>query len=669
MNVTTNRVKRPFIHHALHGIGSGVAVCLLLSPCNAGAQDTSSVHPVRRDSILRHTPLEMVEVVYSRKQLAATGHRVQELDSALQSRFKFASIADLLGAGSSVFIRNYGPGAIAGTSLRGGNASQTAVLWNGLPIQNAMLGQTDLSLLSTALFNKVEVEYGSGSALWGSGAVGGSIHLGNALRFNNPSQVEAALSLGSFTKNSQVIHYSFGSKKWAASTRSYFTYSKNDYRFRFNNSDTSDVYRRNAASYRQGGILQDVQYAAGPHHLFKASAWFNAGLRSIPQFNNEVSAGTYQQDAAFRSSLQHVYTRGRYTAQNRVAYVQDKLHYTDSSLALYSHSKVHNVFLEQENFFKLRPHHQVNVSFLSVLSNAMADAYNGKQSMSKLAVVLGDAYQFKSVKAMMYTNLRAEYFSTGVLPITGSLAFEYSPWSGLKCLLHGARTYRQPTLNELYWQPGGNPNLKPETGYTAEGSIEYNKKLKHILLSVSASLYQRRMDHWIQWLPANNGMSSPANIQQVWSRGTDTQWGLSYRKQKWQFNVALSTAYVLSTVEKDLQTNSDALKKQLIYTPRYMANANAGLSYQSWTLNYRHSYVGYRFTTADNSAWLTPYHLGDLRLSTLLKAEDFSLSLFAGIQNVGNSTYTIMAGRPMPLRSYEAGIILHTNSKPKTKDQ
>ena len=36
----------------------------------------------------------------------------------------------------------------------------------------------------------------------------------------------------------------------------------------------------------------------------------------------------------------------------------------------------------------------------------------------------------------------------------------------------GARSYRAPTMNDLYWnemlRPSGNPDLRPETGYTGE---------------------------------------------------------------------------------------------------------------------------------------------------------------------------------------------------------
>src|SRR6476469_9204389 len=99
------------------------------------------------------------------------------MDTLTLARYNTTSVSDLLSNQSTVHIKSYGNGNIATTSLRGGSSYQTALLWNGLNIQNAMLGMPDLSIIPTLFFDNVTVEYGGGSALWGSGAVGGCIHL------------------------------------------------------------------------------------------------------------------------------------------------------------------------------------------------------------------------------------------------------------------------------------------------------------------------------------------------------------------------------------------------------------------------------------------------------------------------------------------------------------
>ena len=54
------------------------------------------------------------------------------------------SLPNLLASQTGTYIKNYGPGGLATSSIRGGSASHTILLWNGMPIQSPMLGQLDL---------------------------------------------------------------------------------------------------------------------------------------------------------------------------------------------------------------------------------------------------------------------------------------------------------------------------------------------------------------------------------------------------------------------------------------------------------------------------------------------------------------------------------------------
>jgi hypothetical protein len=141
------------------------------------------------------TLLQTVNVTALKSLDFSAGKRTDQIDSSTKQNFTFHSLADLLQLNSGIFIKNYGPGALAGTSMRGGNASQTAILWNGINIQNAMLGQNDLSLLPSVMFNDMKVEYGGSSALWGSGAVAGSILLGNKANFKKGFEREVLKGL------------------------------------------------------------------------------------------------------------------------------------------------------------------------------------------------------------------------------------------------------------------------------------------------------------------------------------------------------------------------------------------------------------------------------------------------------------------------------------------
>ena len=69
---------------------------------------------------------------------------------------------------------------MSGISMRGSSPQQVAVRWNGININSFSLGQADFSILPAVAFDEVKVHAGGGSALFGSGAIGGSVLLSSS---------------------------------------------------------------------------------------------------------------------------------------------------------------------------------------------------------------------------------------------------------------------------------------------------------------------------------------------------------------------------------------------------------------------------------------------------------------------------------------------------------
>ncbi len=128
--------------------------------------------------------LKEVEITGVQSKQFTVGKKIQQLDSLTKQNFINSNLAEILAVNSPVFVKNYGPANLSTSSFRGGNASQTAVLWNGFNIQNNMLGQNDFSQLPNFIFDDIGIEYGGSAGAWGSGAMGGSIHLNNKPKFD-----------------------------------------------------------------------------------------------------------------------------------------------------------------------------------------------------------------------------------------------------------------------------------------------------------------------------------------------------------------------------------------------------------------------------------------------------------------------------------------------------
>ncbi len=220
-----------------------VVFCQMHFLSNAQTKDTTTIS------------LNEVEISSVKPKQFKTTKKQQLFDSLTRQNFIQNSIADLISVNSSVFIRNYGPAALSSASLRGGNSSQSPVLWNGFNIQNPMLGQNDFSQLPVFIFDQAGVEYGGSAATWGSGAMGGSIHLNNLPTFNKGFSSSIQMGLGSFDtrKLNTLIHYS--TAKISSNTKVYYINSANDF-------DFVDTIKKKMvhADYTVKGFLQELGF-------------------------------------------------------------------------------------------------------------------------------------------------------------------------------------------------------------------------------------------------------------------------------------------------------------------------------------------------------------------------------------------------------------------------
>lgn len=644
--------------HFAYGFNVVVGLLLLLALLNVNglkAQDTVS--------------LNVVEVQAAKTTLSQFGKHLQSIDSTTKARFPFSSLADLLSVNSQVYIKTYGPGALASTALRGGNAAQTAILWNGFNLQNAMLGQTDLALLPAMLFEHVDIEYGGSSSLWGSGAMGGSIHLNNQSLFGQGLRTSTRLGAGSFgMKNASAMVLMSGTK-FISSTKLYVNQSDNNFSYKDTSEKEHPLKKQSNAAYLFAGFTQEFKYLINSKQLLTLNAWLSVNHKQLPAYASAKENKQFQTDEAMRMSANWSCIQTNYKSVIKAAFFKDGINYRDSIMALYSNSKATTVIVENENYWQWAHKHTFHAGVNVTSSRANVLNYATPRQISKLALMAGNKFSYLKTRLMVYTSLRAEYFSAGQTPVTGNLAAEFKLNSKFLLSVNTAKVYRQPTLNELYWLPGGNVNLKPEQGFTTEACFKSETRSGNYFYGATISVYSRRVTNWIQWVPGAGGNPSPLNVQEVWSRGSETNWKLNFVRRKFKAELLLGTAYVLSTVVSSYQENSASVNRQLIYTPRYTANGSLVLGYGKTNLAFYHQYVGYRFTSSDNTEWLTPYQLSALRLSHVLSFKNLSAALFAACNNVFNTNYTVMVARPMPLQNFEFGISINTKNNLNQKNK
>lgn len=623
---------------------------LSLMPAFVSAQLKDTVH------------LNEINISTPKYEHFSQARKIQKSDSLLKSFYDNGSLSDYIAFNTPVFVRNYGPSNLSTSSFRGGNAQQTAVLWNGFNIQNPMLGQNDFSQIPNFIFDEVDVEYGGASALWGSGAIGGSIRLNTKPGFNKGLQTVLNIGAGNFEtkKINSSIHYS--NNRFSTTTKLYYNRSENNFIY-------SDITKKRQihADYAIKGFLQQLSFLPVKNQKITIQVWYNRSLRNLPPAtgNNISKASQYDDNTKFSADWN--YYGKRTLLEFKAGYFNDVLNYTDSIAGLFSNNRTKTFITESNIYYRLNDNQKIYAGINFTNFKALTNNYVVENpGLSKQAFLLGYSLYLLNKKMSFDCSMRQEFSDMFTIPFTGSAGLTYEVVKQLKLKLNAAKLYRHPTLNDLFWKNGGNPDLKPEYGYSFDGGAEYKMKFRKLILQSECTYFNKHINDWINWLPGTGGYPSPVNVLKVYSRGTETSNSIVYLKKDFLFKLFAHTAYVLSTPLKSVSPNDAAIGRQLIYTPRYNYGAGFSLVFHDFSMLCNYNYTGYRFTSSDNSSWLNPYHLTNVKFSYLLKYKTSDISSAFHINNLFNTNYRVIAGSPMPLRYYEISLTIRYK-QPKTK--
>jgi len=217
--------------------------------------------------------------------------------------------------------------------------------------------------------------------------------------------------------------------------------------------------------------------------------------------------------------------------------------------------------------------------------------------------------------------------------------------------------YNYPTFNDLYWNPGGNKNLKPEQAKMWEGGLSFTKKLKQTTIFTEFTVYYAKVKDWIIWQPTSYGYWQPNNLKEVENKGLEANISIHKTIKRLQLITKIGYAYTKSTNIKAQNNFDNSLNNQLIYVPFHKINYNLNILYRSLSINYSYNYTGKRFITTDNNWYLPANFISDVSVSKTFKIKH-KTSIYGTfkVNNLFNQEYQSIAWRAMPQRNYLIAI-------------
>jgi len=260
--------------------------------------------------------IKISEVIISgdRTPSSIQGYRKESLDSSVITNYSHRTIAEILSLKSGIFIKSYGMGGTATPAFRGTSAGHTQIAWNGININNPMLGQSDLSLLPVGMTDNIQICFGGASMTFGSGGIGGTINLETKPDWKNVTSATISPGIGSFGQYSGLVSVKTGNTNFQTSTRAFYYSAENDFRYlnTVNSSDPAWEIRINN-QVKNKGLMQELYYR-WQKSVLSARIWYQSSDRNLPS-----SMLIQQQGTPERQSDESVRAMFSYNLDNAVS--------------------------------------------------------------------------------------------------------------------------------------------------------------------------------------------------------------------------------------------------------------------------------------------------------------------------------------------------------------
>lgn len=711
-----------------------ITIFILISLFSYASDSTSMMRGIRR--------IPEIEL-FGKRPLKEIGTTQTKMDSAALKENIALSIADVLTFNSPIFVKSYGRATLSTVSFRGTSASHTQVTWNDMKINNPMLGMTDFSTIPSYFIDDASLLHGTSSVNETGGGLGGAVKLSTKPAKSQGFGLQYIQGVGSFYSFDEFLRLTYGNEHWQTSTRIVFSSSPNNYKYR-NHDKKENIYdenmniidqyypieRNKSGSYRDLHVLQEAYYNTNRGDRLGLNAWYINSNRELAMITTDYGDDTEfenrQREQTFRSIFTYDHLAEQWKLGAKAGYIFTWMAYDykrDLGNGVMAHmtrsrSRVNTIYaqLNAEYFIgrkwlftaNLAAHqHFVRSEDKNII---LQDGDKGIVGYNVAALELSSSASVKWQpidRIGLSCVVREEAFGNKWSPIIPALFFEgvLSKPGNLTLKLSGSRNYRFPTLNDLYFLPGGNPNLRNEQGWTydagfsfAIGSkyIESNVGTRHAVsennfitdkinsvssvgsvreknnsvgdktpvfeyytLTGSATWFDSYINDWIIWLPTTKGFFSPRNLKKVHAYGIELQVDLQLQfTNDWHLSFNGTFTWSPSINIGEPMTPADqSVGKQLPYVPEISANVVGRLSWRTWSFSYKWCHYSERFTMSSNDITLTgklpKYYMSNITLEKQISCSWAEWSLKGTINNLFNEEYLSVLGRPMPSINFQ----------------
>lgn len=417
-----------------------------------------------------------------------------------------ATLAEFLAAQASVqFSQAGGPGTTTGIYLRGGAASHTLILVDGMRTGSATLGEPTPQNIPLSQIERIEILRGPASALYGSDAVGGVIQVFTRRGEMGGPRVDAFAGAGSYGRREANVGVSGADQRWSYNLSGGYSESE------------GYSARRKAVADPDKDGHRETNFAGSL--AFRPAAGHEVGMSVLHSDQRAWYDNQFSPLPANVRSDSVVSTLKLYS-QNRITEIWDSSLSVGRSIddgrdrfsefSPEAHFTTEQDQVIWQNTFRL-PIGRVMLGYEYLEQHVDTGRPIAVDNRSVGSVLAG--WQGSFGRNRLQANLRHDDNSRFEDKTTGSLAYGYQLSDQWRVHASYGTSFAAPTFNDLYWPEDifvcttticgfdmsfitrGNPDVKPEEGRNRELALHWEGP--HAAASVT--YFNNKVRNLIDW--------------------------------------------------------------------------------------------------------------------------------------------------------------------------
>ena len=583
---------------------------------------------------------------------------------------KYISLPQILKNEANINIKGISlPGSKQTISITGNETKHSVIMLDGIKL-NSQGEAFDLSTIPVEIIDKIEILDGSGSAIAGSGSVGGIINIVTKSHNDCENLQQDRINLSSyfgsynyqknvlgFFKKNNLFNINLTLSKENSLNDFLFKTIQGDFQKRKNNSyDTKDLTLITSISFKNIFITHKSLYTnfdrglPGPINLiqmYDQAKLYGTLLKNTLQIHYETS-----KNINVISNLYSFYNRIKYSnlrSTNQI-YKSESINKTIRKGVDLKINKRNDLCFYEIGIEKL-----IETFFYS---NILAPKNSISEKESKnLALFANGTYLFQNdlFNTEFETNLRYDKINLPKIENDNEY-YNYRVGLNLKyesrynLILGGnfGSGFSSPSFYDLFWigdnQTSGNPDLKPELskGGKIYGKINTDKSK----LKFEKTL--NKIENKIFWYKSVNNLWKPGNIRDSKIETYQLNF-LSNFIENWEIEFFWMRTFAFDISSEKKQFVPHIPTSKTIVSVKYMLkNASAKISYTRFGKQ--------RDKLDDHPRIIKDYELVDFTTNYSLIFKKYQFLLFLNLNNILNVRYEKIEQTPNSTFNWNSGI-------------